>query len=94
LAACGNYDPNEGAAYGLPRQGYGALKALFPNGTYNKSAATVNMSIAFGIRWFEYKVALNYGAGDNAVNKGINAYNGGGDPNYWKKVDDTLKIMK
>lgn len=54
MAACGNYDPNEGAAYGMPRSGYGILKTLYPKGTYNKTYATVDMSIAFGIRWLAF----------------------------------------
>lgn len=85
LAAEGAFDENEGASYGLPRSGYGLLKKLYPNGVYDNSNATVNMSISAGIRWLGYKQALK-----SSESLGVIAYNGGGDPGYWTKIQNIL----
>ncbi|MFP4697503.1 MAG: hypothetical protein ACLFMO_02240, partial [Eubacteriales bacterium] len=85
LAAEGYFDPNEGAAYGLPRGGYGLYKKLYIGGSYDNSYATINMSISAGVGWLGYKQALR-----GSESLGVTAYNGGGDPNYWSKIKDIL----
>ena len=79
LAAEGKFDPNEGK---MPKDGYLLFKQLYPSGNYNNSNATPTMSFAAGIRWFIHK------SSDPAK------YNGGGDPDYVKKVTGYLGQMK
>jgi RHS repeat-associated protein len=81
LAAIGNpgsgqgadYDPNEGINF-IPSDGYGLFKQMYPNGIYDNSKATVEMSIIGGIIWY-----LHY-------DYNLVQYNGKGDQNYLEKV--------
>ena len=81
------YDPTEGLSYGIPKNGYGAVKKLYSEkNSVVKNKITPQLSLCFGIRWLYYKT-MNYGS----VIKGIARYNGGGDQEYMKKIRKTLK---
>ena len=82
LAARGNYSPFEGDPKKIPKTGYGLFQKLYPNGiNYDKSIATVEMSIMAGIFWYDHK-------GGNFA-----AYNGGGDPTYSAKLQNYKNCM-
>jgi hypothetical protein len=72
------FDPNEARKY-IPADGYGLFQKLFPDGKYNNSAATVEMSILGGTIWLAYK---NYKPADYGSGTG-----------YGIEVDDALNLM-
>ena len=75
------YDPYEGIACGIPKEGYPFLQVLFEDGTYNKELVTPRMSIAAGTRYLAYRYMMN----PNFL-LAIEGYNGGGNPNYLEDV--------
>ncbi len=76
------YDKNEGLKYGVPKNGFGAVKKLFKNNVFQKNKVTPKISICFGIFTLGYKTKVK----SNNIEKGVIAYNGGGDAYYLKKV--------
>jgi hypothetical protein len=78
-----SFDPNEGRRY-IPSDGYDFFtSSLFPTGdglNYNRSGATVDMSIAGGVLWYLVK--------GNIPEK----YNVG-DPGYMPKIKVAFNLM-
>jgi hypothetical protein len=79
----------DGSEYGIPESGYGLLKTVIEEGTYNYNNVTPTMSIAFGVRWYEYR-KIGY---ENDSIGGMVAYNGGGDPGYEDAIGEALGFM-
>ncbi len=80
LAAMGGvFNPIEGRAY-IPEDGYGLFKNLYADGTYNKAAATVEMSIVGGVLWFLVK------------DSDPHTYNMG-NPGYLDDLTEAIKLM-
>jgi len=82
----GRYDPLEGKQYGIPINGFGAVKKLYKNNRFKKEKITSTSSIFFGIIWLYYKVQES-----GKVRLGIERYNGGGDEDYLRKIRKNLK---
>ncbi len=77
------YDKNEGLRYGIPINGFLKLHKLFgAKQVLKEKKVTPEISLCFGIFWLGYKTKLS----NNKIKKGIIAYNGGGDPNYYTKI--------
>lgn len=75
------YDEYEGLNKGMIKEGYQAVKNIFNGSKPDATQVNSRLSICFGILWLGYKTAV---AG--TIKKGVIAYNGGGDPQYWEHV--------
>jgi|GEM_PF-6203747 len=84
------YDPNEGIYYGINKNGFGGVKSIFVKGKPIASKVTPQLSLCFGVCWLGY-YTKRYGYD---YDKGVSAYNGGGNPNYLQDVKDCKKDVK